>query len=102
MEKETAQQIIHDIRGTFVSEEGKRTLAILREFCLANPEQTCFCEDSPEKTAYNLGANSVFKLLDVVVNSNNHDSLVMTVQKLFQRSNIHNRFIPVYKETSHE
>lgn len=63
MEEKTREGLIRCVKRTFTSEDGLRTLEYLRLFCRANHSQSCFDSVSATQTAYNLGANAVYRNL---------------------------------------
>lgn len=67
------KQTVRDFKETFGSDEGKRVLDRLSLFCLANVNQSMFDATSSEQTAYNLGAHSVFRYIQSVLNRKTED-----------------------------
>lgn len=65
--KHETSQLVRDYKNTFSGEAGKRVLAHLKSFCLSNNNQTMFDPTSSEQTAYNLGANSVYRYIQMQV-----------------------------------
>jgi len=77
--EEKAIQIISDAKHTFSTEHGQKFLEHLRRFCRADVRQSCFDEDNERKTAYNLGANSVYRYIVMLIESKvNDDDEIIT------------------------
>ena len=53
--------ISRDFKAVFSGQQGKNVLEFLKTFCLSDVRQTCFDRISDSQTAYNLGANSVYR-----------------------------------------
>ncbi len=57
------KQLIIDFKETFADQKGQRVLSRLKMFCRGHYTQGCFDAANPHQTAYNLGANSVWRLI---------------------------------------
>ena len=67
--EEKAIQTISDAKHTFNTEHGVRFLEHLKRFCRGDVRQSCFDEENECKTAYNLGANSVYRYIVMLIES---------------------------------
>jgi hypothetical protein len=63
------EKVIRDYKSTFATETGKRTLADLEKFCRARAHQGLFDPLNERQTSYNLGAHSVFRYIQSMINT---------------------------------
>jgi len=71
MSELTAEQekVVRDFKATFSTETGKRTLGHLAQFCRAKDHQGLFDPTNERQTSYNLGAHSVFRYIQTMINT---------------------------------
>ena len=60
-------QIVRDFKQTFIGEHGQRVLEYLEQYCRSQISQSMFDPSSDRQTAYNLGANSVYRHIRFVL-----------------------------------
>lgn len=63
------EKVVRDFKATFSTETGARTLNHLEQFCRAKAHQGLFDPNNASQTAYNLGAHSVFRYIQTMINT---------------------------------